>query len=986
MRRIEDGPRDPAIAIAATFVAEPLLPGLRLVLDEVGLGLRVCFAPYHQVFQELMSPTSLLATNAGGVNVVLVRLEDFIREFGSAEEARAVLQQATRELRHALSQHAVRVKIPTALAIFPPSPRAPEALVSDLEAATRLLVADARASPGIVLLTAEEIDLVTTGERYDPLGDELAHVPFTKEHYASIALAIVRKAHALRVPTHKVLVLDSDNTLWRGVVGEDGVDGIAIPEALALIQRFAVEEQARGTLVCLVSKNAERDVLDVLKKRSDMVLKAEHVVAHRINWDPKPRNIASLARALDIGLDAFVLLDDNPLECAQVQAELPQVVTLQVPPDDEVESFLSHLWTFDKLAVTDEDARRTNMYRENAARHELEKSTTDIAEFIASLGLVIDIAPPREDEWPRVAQLTQRTNQFNFTTVRRTEPEMRALPGSGCTVLRVNVRDRFGDYGLVGVAVTEPSGDVLTVDTLLVSCRVLGRGVEHAILRRLGEMAKDRALLHIHLPYAPTPRNEPARAFAESFASAFRAADGARVLYRIPVDVACAIAHRPGHDPAGVIEARASEQRTGSTSIASSNMSRSERYAKLARELVSGRAVLAALRAGESRERTLPGNPEMPATETERKLLELWQELLEIEGLGVADDYFALGGTSLLAATLFAEIARRFGVKLPLSTIVEAPTVRALARHVEPQRRERSGVLVELRQGSPRNFFLVHDGDGETLLYLSLARRMPPDVAVFGIAPRRIARVPLAHARIEDMAAFYVEQVRNKQAHGPCAGAVIAYEMASQLTSAGERVDLVALLDAATPQAKKRARIAKQRLGRLSQALVDARGAEGLLVERVRAAVQITSRKLVNALSWEAMRRARRWSVRARFRLLRELLARQKPWPTFIPALSVREIYDSAEACYVPRALSDARIVLVRARAGEAADTPYREIYVDGVLGWSAVARRLTAVDVEGGHSSMLQEPFVASLAAALMPYVMERSERRQSAVARMMP
>ena len=234
--------------------------------------------------------------------------------------------------------------------------------------------------------------------------------------------------------------------------------------------------------------------------------------------------------------------------------------------------------------------------------------------------------------------------------------------------------------------------------------------------------------------------------------------------------------------------------------------------------------------------------------------------------------------------------------------------------------------------------------------------------------------------------------MRNKQAHGPyllggmCAGAVIAYEMASQLTRAGERVDLVALLDAATPQAKKRARIAKQRLGRLSQALADARGAEGVLVERVRAAVQITSRKLVNALSWEATRRARRWSARARFRLLRELLARQKPWPTFIPALSVRETYDSAEARYVPRALSDARIVLVRARAGEAADTPYREIYVDGVLGWSAVARRLTVVDVEGGHSSMLQEPFVASLAAALMPYVMERSERRHGAVARMRP
>ena len=147
--------------------------------------------------------------------------------------------------------------------------------------------------------------------------------------------------------------------------------------------------------MCLVSKNAERDVFEVFEKRPDMVLKKEHIVAHRINWDPKPNNIVSLARSLNLGLDSFVFMDDNPVECALMRAELPEVVTLQVPPDDEVKSFLSHLWTFDKIAVTDEDARRTKMYRENAARQEFEKSTTDIAEFIASLNVVIDIAHTR---------------------------------------------------------------------------------------------------------------------------------------------------------------------------------------------------------------------------------------------------------------------------------------------------------------------------------------------------------------------------------------------------------------------------------------------------------------------------------------------------------------------------------------------------------------------------------------------------------------
>jgi hypothetical protein len=268
-----------------------------------------------------------------------------------------------------------------------------------------------------------------------------------------------------------------------------------------------------------------------------------------------------------------------------MRAELPQVVTLQLPPDDEIESLLSHLWTFDKATVTDEDARRTSMYREDVARQELKESTTDLAEFIASLGLAVDVAPLEDSEWPRAAQLTQRTNQFNFTTVRRTEPEIRALAGSGSTVLRVKVRDRFGDYGLAGLVIVDEIEDELVVDTLLLSCRVLGRGVEHAVLRRLGEIARQRALRHIHLPYVPTSKNEPARAFSESVAANFRAQEQNRIVYRIPIEDACAIENRP------VIDAHKSEENKSSVSSDSmSSVDRSERYAKFGQALLSGRS------------------------------------------------------------------------------------------------------------------------------------------------------------------------------------------------------------------------------------------------------------------------------------------------------------------------------------------------------------------------------------------------------------
>jgi len=338
-----------AVAIAATFTAEPMLPALRLVLDEAGLPLELRFAPYGQLFQELLSNTSLLATNAHGVNVVLLRMEDFVRDVPDAGAAPALVERTTRELCDALSQYEARARSRTVLCILPPSPNSPKELESEFEKAADALSAHAGTLSGIYPLKANEINLLSSGEAYDVLRDKLAHIPYTEEFFAAMALAVARKIHALRVPAHKVLVLDCDNTLWRGVIGEDGVDGIVIPRSLLALQRFAVDEQAKGTLICIASKNAERDVLEVFERRSDMTLKLEHIVAKRINWKSKPENLASLARELNLGLDSFVFIDDSPIECAEVKAGLPQVVTLLLPPETQIESFLANLWSPAKI-------------------------------------------------------------------------------------------------------------------------------------------------------------------------------------------------------------------------------------------------------------------------------------------------------------------------------------------------------------------------------------------------------------------------------------------------------------------------------------------------------------------------------------------------------------------------------------------------------------------------------------------------------------
>ena len=300
----------------------------------------------------------------------------------------------------------------------------------------------------------------------------------------------------------------------------------------------------------------------------------------------------------------------------------------------------------------------------------------------------------------------------------------------------------------------------------------------------------------------------------------------------------------------------------------------------------------------------------------------------------------------------------------------------------EAQGKEHPSLLIGLKTGGARNLFLVHDADGDTQLYLDLARRMPDDLAIFGIT----AGVPHAHTSIEEMANSYVEAVRMQQSHGPfilggmCAGGVIAYEMATQLLQKGEAVELVVLLDAATPQASKwPARRTKERLGRLKAAVARSPGGRWTNV-RVNSIMVLLSRNLVNAIKWEITQLGQRLWGRARFRLLRTLHARGIPWPKYVPELSLRQIYECAEARYLPRPLCGARAALFRARRRTPipSDTPFSAIYADKDLGWGAIVQDFVSADVDGGHGTMLQEPFVGSLVAALLPQINRKFERAQ--------
>ena len=383
----------------------------------------------------------------------------------------------------------------------------------------------------------------------------------------------------------------------------------------------------------------------------------------------------------------------------------------------------------------------------------------------------------------------------------------------------------------------------------------------------------------------------------------------------------------------------------------------------------TGEDVTKAIISGAARQRELGGNAVPATNEVERRLVELWEHVLGTTGIGIDDDYAALGGNSLAAVSLFAEIAREFGVKLPLTTILSSPTIRKLAREITGQIATVAPIL-ELKPGAGRNLFLVHDGDGETLLYANLARRLPRDVGVFGINPQSMPNIPLANTRIEDMAAGYIQKIQEAQPDGPyllggmCAGGLIAYEMASQLLAKGNQVELVLILDAATPQAQRKPYLAtRQRMARASQLFKSDANDDLSKGRKTSDLLATVSRKAWNVLSWETSRRLAKLTVAARFRVLEFLLKRRAPWPTMLPALTFRQIYQCAEAAYAPKELTGPEIVLVRATAGEAGDTPYVDLFADSTLGWNGLVPDLRITDVKGGHYSMLQEPYAEQLA-----------------------
>ncbi len=341
--------------------------------------------------------------------------------------------------------------------------------------------------------------------------------PFSEEGTLRLCRHLFAAARALLTGPKKVLVLDLDNTLWGGVVGELGPYGVQLGEsadgeAFRAFQAHCKGLASRGIVLVVASKNNDADAREPFEKNPDMVLRLGDFAAFQANWEPKSWNIARMAETLRLGLDSFVFFDDNPAEREQVRQALSQVEVVDVPEDpSEYVAALEATLFYESLPPTAEDGERGAQYQAEAQRDAERTAFASLDDYLTSLEMVADLRPVDDADMQRVVQLLGKTNQFNLTTRRHGEDQLREWLKDGRGVLyTLRVRDRFGDHGLIGVVLGVPDEDedgVLRVDTFLMSCRVIGRTVEQYLWARVLARAGELGYRHIRAEFLPTPKN-----------------------------------------------------------------------------------------------------------------------------------------------------------------------------------------------------------------------------------------------------------------------------------------------------------------------------------------------------------------------------------------------------------------------------------------------------------------------------------------------
>jgi FkbH-like protein len=507
------------LALLGSSTLTHLVPGIRLGCLRRGFLAEIYEGPYGMFLQELSDPSSgVHQFQPDAILFVLDACNLAGAETASVEGAIGLMRQCWSRAKQAFHCAVIQQ---TVLPVFAPTMgnnehrygQSPLAIVNGINTQLR----EAADAEGVHLLSVDRFALEDGLSFWHDA--RLWHRSKQEVHPRAGSLygdQVGRLIASIRGKSYKCLVLDLDNTLWGGVIGDDGLEGIilgqgnAVGEAHIALQNYARRLARRGVILAVCSKNDEHNALSPFESHPEMVLKRAEIAAFVANWEDKASNIRTIAQTLNIGLDSIVFVDDNPMERGLVRRELPMVAVPELPEDPaDYVGCLARAGYFEGLSVTAEDMERGAQYQANAERDKLRAAATDLAGFMEALRMELIWNPFDTMNFSRIVQLINKTNQFNLTTQRYADAEVQSIMAdAGMLTLQFRLTDIYGDNGIIGLLIgRQTSNSELVMDTWLMSCRVLGRQVEEAMLNVLVDQASERGIRRILGQFKPTPKN-----------------------------------------------------------------------------------------------------------------------------------------------------------------------------------------------------------------------------------------------------------------------------------------------------------------------------------------------------------------------------------------------------------------------------------------------------------------------------------------------
>lgn len=528
-------------AFLRSFTVEPALPLLKASALVHQIDPTFHLGDFNTYSQDILNPASELYKFDPKVVFLCIQTRDLLPDlwsrFTDLEPSRVteVVDAAARELKQLIKTFRSNSKAHLVIHNFE-QPAAPSAGVLDQQMETSQTEAIARLNQELRRAAREfsnvyvlDYDGLVARRGREAWRDErkfvLARMPIAANQLIYLAREWMRFLVPISGRACKALVCDLDNTMWGGVIGEDGMTGIKLDQehpgvAFRNLQRVIQDLYQRGVILAICSKNNLADAMEAIEKHEGMLLKPDQFASFRINWQDKAQNLREIAKEINIGVDSLCFIDDNPAERMWVRSQLPEVTVIELGTDPMTfADALRNTPVFERLSLSEEDRLRGKMYAENRLRAELQSTAGSLDDYYKSLQMSVDITGVTPESLTRIAQLTQKTNQFNLTTRRYSEQQIQefaASPDSGVAAIRV--RDRFGDNGIVGIAIYKKAGEALEIDSFLLSCRVIGRSIETAFLSYVADQAKARGLTKLTSSFIPTKKNAPAKDFLANHA------------------------------------------------------------------------------------------------------------------------------------------------------------------------------------------------------------------------------------------------------------------------------------------------------------------------------------------------------------------------------------------------------------------------------------------------------------------------------------